>query len=580
LYGDMPFQKQQEALMPKPQSTRKVILSTSIAETSLTIEGISTVIDSGYSRVPKFDPRSGLTKLETVRLTRDAADQRAGRAGRLGPGVCYRLWAQATHQHLSPMRQPEILEADLAPLMLELFNWGASVSELGWITSPPTGAINQATALLEELGAIDKGKITSHGKEMLRLPTHPRIAHLLLSVNSVKEKLLAIDIASLIEERDPLPKESGADLALRIELLRKWRGGERVSADRNLFERIERNAAAWRRIFNLKTDNSLFSDSDVGKLLIQAYPERIAKQTEKFSSRYKLANGRMGRLQDHDGLLQKPWLAIAAMDMGVNEGKIFSAAAVDEEDVLPLTKEKDSVVWDKDRGMIAAATEKRIGTLVLSSRPKKQIEESLRIKTLCDALLEEGLKLLGWDAPQQQWQARVMSLRFWRPEESWPDVSDSILLNTAETWLAPYLLEVNKRADFLRLDLNAILTSILPWELQQQFNKLVPAKLEVPSGSLITLAYAKDGGPPVMKVRLQEVFGMLETPSLNEGRTKIILHLLSPGYKPVQVTQDLTSFWKTTYHEVRQELHRRYPKHHWPQDPWTALAVRGTKWKR
>jgi len=577
LYGDMPFQKQQEALMPHPRGIRKVVLATSIAETSLTIEGIVTVIDSGYSRVPKFDPRSGLTKLETVRVTRDAADQRAGRAGRLGPGVCYRLWAQVTHQHLLPARQPEILEADLAPLMLELFNWGTDVRALHWITPPPMGAVNQAMELLDELGAIEKNKITLRGKEMLRLPTHPRIAHMLLSANSEREKLLAIDIASLIEERDPLPKETGADLSLRIELLRKWRSGERLNSDRNLFERIERNAAAWRTIFELKADHAIFADTDVGKLLMGAYPERIARQTEKFSSRYKLANGRMGKLQGHDGLLQKTWLVIAAMDMGTNEGKIFSAAAADENDLVMLTKERESVVWDAQRGMIAASIEKRIGSLVLSSKPITQIDESLRIKTLCNALREEGLKLLGWDDSQAQWQARVMSLHVWRPDESWPDANDQNLLNTAEKWLAPYLLQVNKRADFQRLDLNAIIMGILPWELQQQLNKLAPTRLEVPSGSMIALEYLNDGSAPVMKVRLQEVFGMLETPLVNEGRTKIILHLLSPGYKPVQVTQDLKSFWKTTYHEVRNELCRRYPKHHWPEDPWTAQAVRGIK---
>lgn len=579
LYGDLSFQKQQDALLPHPQKLRKVVLATAIAETSLTIEGITTVIDAGYSRVPKFDPRSGLTKLETVRVTRDAADQRAGRAGRLGPGVCYRLWPQGTHQHLLPARQPEILEADLAPFMLELFNWGAAVSELFWITAPPTGAVSQATELLEELSAIENNKITPRGKEMLRLPTHPRIAHLLLSANSEREKLLAIDIASLIEERDPLPKESGADLSLRIEMLRRWRGGDKVNADRNLIERIERNASAWRKIFGLKTDNSTFSETDVGKLLIQAYPERIARQTERFSTRYKLANGRMGKLQDHDGLLQKSWLVIAAMDMGTNEGKIFSAAAIDENDLTMLAKERESVVWDSQRGMIAAAVEKKIGSLVLASKPITQIDESLRIKTLCHALREEGLKLLRWDDVQVQWQARVMSLRAWRPREAWPEVSDQDLLNTAEKWLGPYLLQVNKRSDFQRLDLNVIVPGILPWELQQQLSKLAPTKLEVPSGSLIPLEYSSDGSSPVMKVRLQEVFGMLETPAVNEGRTKIILHLLSPGYKPVQVTQDLRSFWKTTYHEVRNQLRRRYPKHHWPEDPWAAQTVRGIRRK-
>jgi ATP-dependent helicase HrpB len=489
------------------------------------------------------------------------------------------LWAQATHQHLQAARQPEILEADLAPLMLELSNWGASVAELNWITVPPTGAISQATQLLNELGAIEKNKITARGKEMLKLPTHPRIAHLLLSANSEREKSLATDIAGLIEERDPLPKERGADLSLRIELLRKWRSGERVNADRNLFERVERNASAWRKIFNLKTDNSVFPDTDVGRLLVEAYPERIARQTEKFSVRYKLANGRTGKLQDGDGLLQKTWLVIAAMDMGTNEGKIFSAAALDESDLVILAKEKESVVWDAGRGMIAATIEKRIGALVLSAKPLAQIDEGTRTATLCSALREEGLKLLGWDESQVQWQARVMSLRVWRSDEGWPEVNDENLLNTAEKWLAPYLLQVNKRSEFQRLDLNAMTLGILPWQLQQQLNKLAPTKLEVPSGSMIALEYLNDGSAPMMKVRLQEVFGMLETPTINEGRTKIILHLLSPGYKPVQVTQDLRSFWKTTYHEVRNELRRRYPKHHWPEDPWTAQAVRGIKRK-
>ncbi len=580
LYGDLPFQKQREAILPNSNGIRKVVLATSIAETSLTIEGITTVIDSGLSRVPKFDPRSGLTKLETVKVTQDAADQRAGRAGRLGPGVCYRLWAKATHQFLAPARQPEILDADLAPLMLELFNWGSDVNELKWITPPPTGAVNQAIDLLMQLGAIEQNKITARGKEMLRLPTHPRIAHLLLSAIGAKEKSLATDLASLIEERDPLPKETGADIALRIELLRKWRKGERVNADRNILERIEKLASNWRRIFNLEADNSTLADTDVGKLLIEAYPERIAKQTEKFSNRYKLANGRIAKLQDHDPLIQKTWLSVASVDFGSNEGKIFSAAPLNETDLTSLAKEIQKVEWDSDRGIIVARAEKQIGALALTSKPLSKIEESLRIQTLCNALRDEGLKLLNWDEPHQQWQARILSLRKWRPDQHWPDVSDEGLLNAAEEWLAPYLINVNNRMDFQRLDLNSILSGLLPWDLQQQFIKLAPEKLNVPSGSMIKIEYSKEGDSPIMKVRLQEVFGLLDTPTVNEGRTKIILHLLSPGYKPVQVTQDLKSFWNTTYHEVRKELRMRYPRHHWPEDPWTAEAVRGVKRKK
>src|SRR5258706_232409 len=397
--------------------------------------------------------------------------------------------------------------------MLELFNWGTDVNGLNWITLPPTGAVNQATELLEKLGAIEKNKITSRGKEMLRLPTHPRIAHMLLSTDSEKQKLLAVDIAALLEERDPLPKEMGADLSLRIELLRKWRSSELVNVERNSLERIEKLASSWRKIFNLNVDNAVFSGTEVGKLLIEAYPERIAKQIEKFSARYKLANGRVAKLQDHDSLIQKKWLAIAELDMGTNEGKIFSAAAVDEADLFHLTKENESMVWDKERGMISANIERRIGNLVLYSRPLTQIDESARIKILCTVFRDEGLKMLNWDEPQTHWQDRVMSLRLWRPDEPWPDVSDLRLLNTAEEWLAPYLINVNKRIDFQRLELNSILHGFLPWELQQKFSKLAPAKLEVPSGSMISLEYFDHGGAPIMKVRLQEVFGMLETPT-------------------------------------------------------------------
>jgi len=578
LYGDLPFKKQQEAILPHPQGLRKIVLATSIAETSLTIEGITTVIDGGYARVPRFDPRSGLTRLETIRVTKDAADQRAGRAGRLGAGVCYRLWSEATHHQLQPSRQPEIMEADLASLILELSNWGIqNLNELTWITAPPEGAVKQARELLHNLEALENNKITARGKEMLKLPTHPRIAHMLLSVTKPIEVCLAIDIASLLEERDPLPKESGADLSLRVEVLRKWRKGDRVSAERTVLERIERLASSWRRIFKLQLDNSDPIDAEVGKLVAEAYPERIARQQEKQRVRYKLANGRIVRLPDHDPLLRETWLAVATLDAGSGEGKIFLAAPLEEYDLLHRAKESETIKWDSEKGMITAHLEKRIGNVVISGKSISKISEAQRIKILCDAVREEGLKLLGWDEPQREWQARVLSLRTWRPEENWSDVSDEQLLNTAEDWLAPYLTNISKRIDFQRLELNHILAGILSWELSSRLDKLAPSKLHVPSGSFIKLNYFYDGRSPVMEVRLQEMFGLMETPTVNEGRTKILLHLLSPGYKPVQVTQDLKSFWQTTYHEVRKELRMRYPRHHWPEDPWTAEAVRGAK---
>ena len=579
LYGDLPFKKQQEAILPHPQGMRKIVLATSIAETSLTIEGITTVVDSGHARVPRFDPRSGLTRLETVRVTKDAADQRAGRAGRLGPGVCYRLWSEATHHLLQPSRQPEIMEADLASLILELANWGIqNLNELTWITSPPEGAVKQARELLHTLEALENNKVTARGKEMLKLPTHPRIAHMLLSPLSLRgEVALATDMAAIIEERDPLPKEAGADLSLRVEVLRKWRSGERISADRNVLERIERMAASWRKIFKLNVDNSNPIDAEVGKLVAEAYPERIARQLDKQSVRYKLANGRMVRLPDHDPLLRETWLAVAQLDAGHGEGKIFLAAPIREDDLLHRAKENEVVKWDAERGIIVANLEKRIGHVVLSSKPLSKIPDELRIKILCEAVQTEGLKLLGWDDAQREWQARVSSLRTWRHNEGWPDVSDENLLKTTDVWLAPYLTTTFRKSDFQKLDLHQILTAIIPWELNSKLDKLAPARIQVPSGSFIKLNYFNDGAPPTIEVRLQEMFGLLETPAINEGRTKILLHLLSPGYKPVQVTQDLKSFWQTIYHEVRKELRMRYPRHHWPEDPWTAEAVRGAK---
>lgn len=575
LYGDLPFRKQQEAIMPDAGGARKIVLATSIAETSLTIEGITTVIDSGYARVPRFDPRSGLTRLETIRVTKDAADQRAGRAGRLGPGVCYRLWSAAEERNLQPSRKPEILEADLTTLVLELAQWGIhEIDQLNWVTLPPSGAVSQAKELLHALDALEENKITTRGKAMLKLPTHPRLAHMLLVS---EDKALATDVASIFEERDPLPRESGSDLSLRVEVLRKWRAGERVQAERSVLERIERLALAWRKIIKIPIDNAAPVDEEVGRLIMEAYPERIARQQEKHSARYKLANGRTALLPQHDPLMREEWIAIAGLDAGSKEGKIFLAAPVSKDYLLTHAREQEVVTWDSERGMITAHVERSIGTVVIASKPIQKITDTLRIKILCEAVRTEGLKLLNWTDANTQWQARVLSIRTWRPHESWPDVSVDALLKTAEEWLAPFLGSANKRSDLQRLEIQPMLDAIVSWEQQHLLNKLAPARVQVPSGSQISVRYFMQGEPPVMEVRLQEMFGLPETPVVNEGRTKVLLHLLSPGYKPVQVTQDLKSFWHTTYHEVRKELRMRYPKHHWPEDPWTAEAVRGVK---
>jgi ATP-dependent helicase HrpB len=581
LFGDLSYKKQQEAILPHSAGKRKIILATSIAETSLTIEGISIVIDSGSARVPRFDPNSGLTSLETVRVTKDAADQRTGRAGRLGPGVCYRLWSESVQSNLIPQRVPEIIEADLAPLMLELANWGVKdFNELTWITPPPSGSANQATALLRELKAIDSNGITVRGKAMLRFPTHPRIAHMLLEASSMDVKnsvSVASDLAALLEERDPLGREAGADISLRIEMLRNWRSGNRVKADVSSLERIEKLAKAWRKLLKIETDNSHVDETLVGRLLMEAYPERIARQTEKHSTRYKLANGRVAKLPDNDPLLKEKWISIAHVDAGAGEGKIFMAAPLAETDLSEIAEERETVKWDEDREMISGRVEKHISGFTISSRPLNLFSDDLRIKELLRVFRNKGLKILGWSDTHDEWQARILSIRNWRPDDQWPDVSNENLLRTADEWLSPFLGPVFKLADFQKLDLHAVLSSIIPWNLSVKLDALVPVRMQVPSGSMIKVNYSMDGGPPSMEVRLQEVFGLSDTPTVNEGRTKIVMHLLSPGYKPVQVTQDLKSFWNTTYAEVRKELRPRYPRHSWPDDPWTAEAVRGAK---
>ena len=419
---------------------------------------------------------------------------------------------------------------------------------------------------------------------MLQMPTHPRLAHMLIEAIAFQKnkpsenfKALACDITALLEERDPLQKETGADISLRIEILRKYRSGERVNADRRVLDRIERLSLSWRKLLKIDIDNSNPNVFNIGKLLAAAYPERIAKRIDKNGLRYRLANGRIVKLAETDILAQEEWLAVAHLDAGTNEGKIFLAAAFDSNDLFDLAEERQIISWDKQRGMIVGTTEKRVGNITLESKPLQSIDEAQRILVLCNVIREEGLKILNWNESQEDFQARVLSLRKWRPQEDWPDVSNEHLLETLEEWLSPYLIKINKLTELQKQDFNQILHSILSWELSQKFDSLAPSKMKVPTGSLIKLNYYTDGSKVDMAVRLQEVFGLFETPTINEGKNKVIMHLLSPGYKPVQVTQDLNSFWNKTYFEVRKDLLSRYPRHHWPENPLTAEAVRGPK---
>ncbi|MES2388129.1 MAG: ATP-dependent helicase HrpB, partial [Bacteroidota bacterium] len=586
LYGDLPQREQQQALMPDPGGHRKVVLATSIAETSLTIEGIRVVIDSGYARNPAFDPKSGLSKLETMRVTADAADQRAGRAARLGPGTAYRLWSEGVQYQLIPQRRPEILEADLAPLTLELAAWGVTdPASLSWLTVPPTGTLAQARQLLENLDAMEGGKITDRGRAMLKLPTHPRLAHLMLEAERMNLLPLAADIASLLEERDPLASVSdfpghlnaGADLSRRAELLRNRRAGERVNGERTVWDRVERSAENWCRIFRIQPDRSSVRSEQVGKLVAAAYPERIARRREEAQNTWRMANGRNARLPDSDPLAAEEWLAIAHTDAGDRDGRIFLAAPLDIRDILPLAREQTVLAWDYRNGTLLSRREKRIGEIVAETKPVHETDPEKVRELLCEVIKKEGLLLFNRTPELLQLQARTQYLRHLRPELALPDLSNEALLENPEKWLSPFLNNIRKKDDFQKTDLGAALNALLGWENTQTLDRLVPDKIKVPSGFHVNLQYFPDDRPPVLAVRIQEVFGLMDTPMVNDGRTGVLLHLLSPGYKPVQVTQDLRSFWQNTYNIIRKELKIRYPRHFWPEDPWTAEAVRGVK---
>jgi ATP-dependent helicase HrpB len=571
LYGQLPPQEQQNAIIPHRQGRRKIVLATSIAETSLTIEGVRVVIDCGFSRVSRFDPGSGLTRLETVRVSKDSAEQRAGRAGRLSAGYCYRMWTAATHSRLAEQRIPEILEADLAPLVLETTLWGVKeLSQLSWLTPPPTGSTAQAYDILEQLGAIEDRAITSHGKAMHNLACHPRIAHMLLMASDLHAKQLATDIAAVLEERDPLQREAGADLNLRIEALRNSRRHGKASGR---FTRIEKLADSYRKMLKAEADNSVTDPHMTGLLLAFAYPERIAAARPGNNAQFQLSNGRYAMIGHQDDLAHEPWLAVAHMDLRSGLGKIFLAAPLNPKDLLPMVKEKEVVTWDTRRGGLIANKELRLGNLVLQAKPLDNPGPQLVATAILNAIKEEGESLLDFNEEVTQLQNRIMSLKIWNAPEAWPEVTTDELLRTAAGWLSPYLDGVKRPEDLKKIDLSEALKHSLSWESQQQLEQLAPSKIEVPSGSKIKLQYFNNGASPVLAVRLQEVFGVADTPTVNNGKIKVVMHLLSPGYKPVQVTSDLRSFWNNLYFEIKKELQRRYPKHSWPDDPWSAKAV-------
>ena len=578
LYGQLPPQKQFAAIMPSREGRRKIILATSIAETSLTIEGVKVVVDCGFSRTLKFNPNTGLSRLEMVEITLDSADQRAGRAGRLGPGVCYRMWTKATHHRLNKHRTPEIEEADLASLALEMAKWGVdNINKLTWLTPPPKGHVLQANELLEQLDAIDDGKITAHGKAIHRLPCHPRLAHMLLLAQNDDLTALACDIAAILEERDPLQRDAGIDINLRIDALRRYRNG---TLKNKRLKHIAKISAQYQKMLNIDEDNSSTDPFETGLLLAYAYPERIAHATPGNNAQFKLANGNIAAAGHEDDLAHEDWLSIASVNARDGVGRIFLASPLNPRDLAPMVKTVESISWDTKRGGFSAFAELRIGSIILQQKPLHDYDIDQKIKAISDAVKKEGAWLLDFNPEVEQWQNRIISLRHWDTANDWPDVSTSHLLTTNYEWLSPYLNAIKKLEDLKKIDLKKVLQNHLPYELQQLLDKLAPEKLQVPSGSNVKLKYGSGGEAPVLAVRLQEIFGLLDTPTVNNGRVKVLLHLLSPGFKPVQVTNDLNSFWTNTYFEVKKELKARYPKHHWPENPLEAEPLRGVKRKK
>ena len=585
LHGELDLTAQRAAIEPAPNGLRKVVLATNIAETSLTIDGVRVVIDAGLARVPRFDPGSGMTRLDTQRISRASATQRAGRAGRLEPGVCYRLWSEDQHAQLAAYGSAEILQADLASLALQLARWGVIPGELIWLDGPPTASYAQAQQLLERLGALRGQKLTPHGEAMAELPAHPRIAHLLLRGQELGLTMMACDVAALLGERDIL-RGAGADVHSRLALLsgesRVTRGGQ------GGVQRAKQLARQYQGYMRGKPTQPVADPEHprwLGALLALAYPDRIAQQRKPGGAEYRLANGRAALFSEVDGLMKQPWLVIADLGsrQGQREERIYLAAEFDPALLDGVLSEQvssvDQLDWDEREGVLRAERQRKVGELVLSREPLNGLDEAARTQALVNLVRRKGLELLPWTPELRQWQARVTLLRQLdldsQSQSEWPDVSDAALLAGLETWLRPYLGRVSRLSHFANLDLSSIVHNVLAWPLPQRLDELAPQHIKVPSGSSVRLDYSEQ--PPILAVRLQELFGLSDTPRIAGGRQVVKLHMLSPARRPVQVTQDLANFWRSTYAEVKKDLKGRYPKHYWPDDPLVAEATARVK---
>jgi ATP-dependent helicase HrpB len=594
LFGNLSIDAQQAAIAPFPieesgqaSGDQKVVIATNIAETSLTIEGIDIVVDSGLARISKFNPSTGMTGLHTVKISKSSSVQRAGRAGRLGPGQCYRLWSAEQQKQLVAHIPAEILNADLAPLAMQLLQWGVDdPTELKWLDTPPKGPWLQAIDLLELLGAIKSNSngwaLTSHGEAMASLPLHPRLAHLLLCGVNIGCSKKAGLLASLLSDRDPFSQDN-PDINYRLDIL----SGESSCPRQHQgwLHRTQQQAQQFAQQLN-KFSNKHSSvsflikpDQIVGYLLACAYPDRIARV--RHSGGYQLANGRSASFFGQPYLAKSHWLAISEVSSiaGGKGDTIRSATALDE--ALFDTALKDLVSteavaqWDKKTNRFIAQKQTKISQLILHKTALDKVPAEAKRKALCLHIQKQGLTLLPWTTELEQWCARISLLGSVETNQGWPDVSHTGLLASIEVWLAPYLDDVNLLQDFKKLNLKDILNTLLPYQKQMQLNQLAPQRLTVPSGSSIAINYLES--PPVLAVKLQEMFGCEQSPAVVAGKVPLLIHLLSPAGRPLQITQDLAGFWRSSYHDVKKEMKGRYPKHPWPDDPLVAIATGKTK---
>jgi ATP-dependent helicase HrpB len=603
LHGELPVEQQSRVLQPSTDGRRRIVLATNVAESSVTLPGVRVVVDSGLAREPRFDPNSGFSRLDTVAIAQASADQRAGRAGRVAEGWAYRLWPQS--QRLEPQRRPEMLQADLAALALELAAWGSD--GLRFVDPPPPGSLASARDLLRRLGALDdgdtdaraggSGRITPLGRGMLALGTHPRIAAMLLAPRDARERALACDLAALLEARDPLlaqgaPGRGGGRsdaIADRWRALAAFRDGRTgADASRSALAAIDAAAKQWRR--RTGTDAAPPRDAPAhlfGDLLLHAFPDRVGFRHAADPKRYQLANGRMARLFDDSALHGEPWIVASELRHDARDSLVLRGAPLDEarlqRDFPQRFSEGDHVRWDPGKRALVAQRERRYDRIVLDARPAGRVDPAQAARALTDAVRELGLDALPWSDAARQWQARVQAVRAWMPElaAQLPDLSDDALLATLDDWLLPAFAGMTRLDALAETGLTEALRHRVDWTLRARIDALAPARITVPSGMERAIGYALEGdgtpAAPVLAVKLQELFGLADTPRIADGRVALTLHLLSPAGRPLQVTQDLRGFWDRTWPEVRKEMKGRYPKHPWPEDPWSARPTHRAK---